>query len=547
MRIKELRIKNYRNFDDVHVNFGGQILSFIVGENNLGKTNLLELLEAIFNGKQFEESDFKDIGKPIEVELTLIMEEFEVGVFDDLMSPNDNENNSNDYEINLFIEQKDPNEYVKVKHKESEKEIEYLKLKKHIIFLMYDSLRKPVDELSFDKQKSGKKFLYYISEKAFKESGNRTLLETSQLQEIARKITSYLEHIKYFKDFNLRVDYTSDELSQVLSLLSIVDKNSGLDISNTGYGIQYTLMIYLHILNGITRVLNPKNSRRKDDYIYHDNSSNKKYISMILAIDEPEIHLHPYMQRSLIKSINKIINNEDKAFLNLIKEVFDIDGIKGQVIVVTHSPNILLNDYKQYIRVYREGNSIKFISPRILDTDKEKHLNRHSHVIKEAMFSRLVVIVEGDTELGAIPIFFENLGIDLDEYGITVLKADGVESFGNIKEVLNNFGIHCITFADRDTNRQEDGVHDVVTSGKDFEEDVVNSLEDEIKRCICEKLKINNTDNLAKELRDKKNIITGKIIAECFGNKTECIPEYIKKLAQKVKEKLGIGESIHEQ
>ena len=68
----------------------------------------------------------------------------------------------------------------------------------------------------------------------------------------------------------------------------------------------------------------------------------KKSISLIIGLDEPEIHLHPYMQRSLIKYLNNVITNNNADFKTLIKELCDIDEFIGQVIVVTHSPNILL-------------------------------------------------------------------------------------------------------------------------------------------------------------------------------------------------------------
>ena len=34
--------------------------------------------------------------------------------------------------------------------------------------------------------------------------------------------------------------------------------------------------------------------------------------------DEPEIHLHPYLQGSLVKYINKILNNEENDFTELV-------------------------------------------------------------------------------------------------------------------------------------------------------------------------------------------------------------------------------------
>lgn len=64
----------------------------------------------------------------------------------------------------------------------------------------------------------------------------------------------------------------------------------------------------------------------------------------MLILDEPEVHQHPYRQRNLIKKINDVIENKNKYFNQLLKELFGIDGLCGQLFVATHSPNILLND-----------------------------------------------------------------------------------------------------------------------------------------------------------------------------------------------------------
>ncbi|MBK8823125.1 MAG: AAA family ATPase [Anaerolineales bacterium] len=42
--------------------------------------------------------------------------------------------------------------------------------------------------------------------------------------------------------------------------------------------------------------------------------NSEKHISMVLGLDEPEIHLHPYLQRSLIKYVSEILENKDSDF-----------------------------------------------------------------------------------------------------------------------------------------------------------------------------------------------------------------------------------------
>lgn len=248
-----------------------------------------------------------------------------------------------------------------------------------------------------------------------------------------------------------------------------------------------------------------------------------------------------------------------------MKEIFNIDGIVGQAIVVTHSPNILLDDYKQYIRIYRERHEVKSApenGPIYLDNKEEKHFRRQAPYIKEAFFSKLVIVVEGDTEYGAIPEFLRKFDIDMDEYGITIIKADGVESIEPVKKVLGSFGIRCIAFADKDRSRTENDVYDIVTTNRDFEEDIAQSLSGDIneeKEKILDDILRNlgkeqakysiikrgkqmmDGEELYKTLSNEKvkNIITGKIIGEKLPK--EYIPDSIRRLAEKIKSILGNG------
>jgi len=57
MKILKLKINNFRNLNDIEINFHPDI-TFLVGENNLGKSNLLDLLDIIFNKRHFSEDDF---------------------------------------------------------------------------------------------------------------------------------------------------------------------------------------------------------------------------------------------------------------------------------------------------------------------------------------------------------------------------------------------------------------------------------------------------------------------------------------------------------
>ncbi|MFA5229117.1 MAG: AAA family ATPase [Candidatus Paceibacterota bacterium] len=86
MKISNIRIKNFKTFDETGIELSMSNLTAMVGENSVGKSNVLEALDLFFNFskskvsiKSFHHNDYL---KKIEIELTLIeLSEIEKKVF----------------------------------------------------------------------------------------------------------------------------------------------------------------------------------------------------------------------------------------------------------------------------------------------------------------------------------------------------------------------------------------------------------------------------------------------------------------------------------
>jgi putative ATP-dependent endonuclease of OLD family len=88
MKITQVKVYNYRNIDGITANFNSEC-NYIIGENNLGKSNFLALLGTVCSGKGFEDNDFLNSDKPIEIELEIKLLPNEQGFFGDNFSPDD--------------------------------------------------------------------------------------------------------------------------------------------------------------------------------------------------------------------------------------------------------------------------------------------------------------------------------------------------------------------------------------------------------------------------------------------------------------------------
>lgn len=463
MQLINLKVKNYRNLHEVNMSFDPNC-NFIVGENNLGKSNLLDLLQILFANRSFRIDDFSNIEECIEIELTLKLNDIEIGHFDDLF---DSEEPN---KINITCKQETVDDNLEFYHKETSIYIPASKVR-GINFIYYNSLRNPIQEVNFGKSKGVSRFLNNVVQRYLVENAltDQDFLHEEKINELLGYINTNITKIKTFKDFDISAIQDKELESLLPKLLIFEDKNHN-SLSKSGYGIQFLILITLSILEKIEYILNKKNING-----IFETREGKKYISLVIGLDEPEIHLHPYMQRSLIKYLNKIISNENEDFSELVKELFDIDGFIGQIILVTHSPNILLNEYSQIIRFYMENDLTKIVSGSSfnLDPNETKHLHLLFPFIKEAFFSRGVILVEGDSEYASFPNFANTLGYDFDDLGICLIQTRGEGGIKPAIKLLNKFSIPVVAIRDRDNLTDTSEFPIYLTDKKDFEEEII--------------------------------------------------------------------------
>ncbi len=481
MKIINISIENYRNLHNVQVAFD-PTCNFIVGENNLGKSNMLSLINTVFSRRAFGIDDFADKSLPINVEITLNLADEEIGHFEDLF---DLDNYS---KINIVCRQNTPDDNLEYHHKETETYIA-TSLIRCLNFIYYDSLRNPIAEINFDKGRGVGRFLTnivkgYLSDKDLKAEN---LIVGGEIEELILDLNSKLFKIKAFKDYDISANVENEIEHLIPKLISLKD-GKGDVLSKSGYGVQFLLLVTLSILDKLQTITEQRGERG----VFENEENGEKAISLILGLDEPEIHLHPYMQRSLVKYLNRVINNENEDFSLLVKELFGIDKFIGQIIIATHSPSIILNDYKQIVRILKKEEKIEIISGSnlLLNEQLNKHLFLHFPFIKEAFFARCAIFVEGDSEFGSFSFFGEKLGIDFDDLGITVIQAGG-DSVTQLLQIADKFGIPCIGINDSDGDNSPTGIINLLkTNERDFEAELMllidNGKESTLEKIICE-------------------------------------------------------------
>ncbi|NMB18815.1 MAG: AAA family ATPase [Erysipelothrix sp.] len=468
MKIKKISIFNYRNLDQLTIHFHENI-NFIVGENNLGKTNLLELLHILFNRRNFSESDFKAIDSEIKIEVELRLDEGELGIFDDYFSVEE-QKNLNIININFIQEAVDEN--IRYFIKPTNDELFRNKVR-NAHFLSYGSIRKPEQELSFSTKNN---FLNLLIKRYIDENDGSFEIDIDSLEPLLVRINEQLGKIKTFNLFEIEAKADNDIANLLGNIIQLQTKND-FTISELGEGTRFINSIPLILLNQIAKIL----ENEFTGSVIEVNGKRKLYV--IIAVDEPELHLHPHSQRFFINYVQEILLGKNDAFNELLKVMFDVDEINGQLLAVTHSPYIILDDYKHIVRVYDNNGKVNALSGSTIDIDRSllTHLFRYLDEIKEAFYAKKVLIVEGITEQGAMKALFEKENININLEGISIVNGHGRDNIPSIINLFQKFKIPVVGFIDEDENNSEQSKFNkyeniFYTDLKEFEYDIVECL-----------------------------------------------------------------------
>lgn len=240
---------------------------------------------------------------------------------------------------------------------------------------------------------------------------------------------------------NLEGDVSEGDLLAVLNLLVGDGEDRRLPVALNGLG--YNNLIYISLL------LAKMQSNAKADFM---GSSNVKAFS-VLAIEEPEAHLHPQMQYQFLEFLrNNIVDKHVK-----------------QVFVTSHSPSLVASvKLDELCCLHRlVDGTVKVYSPKkVFATDEpaKKFIQRYLDATRaDMLFAGGIIFVEGVAEQVLLPVFARLLGLYdmwLKKHVIVInISGRYFDKFLKLYDSSNpealGLKVACIT--DRDPVRKEKG------------------------------------------------------------------------------------------
>lgn len=179
----------------------------------------------------------------------------------------------------------------------------------------------------------------------------------------------------------------------------------------------------------------------------------------LLLIEEPEIYMHPQMERKIADTLYEIA----------------LSG-KAQVICTTHSPIFIriADKHKALVRLLRKDGNISDVVQKeelFLGDDQEDKKSRLRMItnfdptVNEIFFAKRVVLVEGDTEVAIFREATEMLSYFEDDENkhkkrdTTFVNCRGKWTIPLFQEVMNHFGIDYVVVHDKDSEGLNEGAN----------------------------------------------------------------------------------------
>ena len=270
-------------------------------------------------------------------------------------------------------------------------------------------------------------------------TANNNINSSATISNISTKLSNSFETAAG-KSFAMGVSIglaepTFGDISRDLKVLLSGYGLTNLDPSRNGLGLNNVL--YISMLQ----------------HYFEQRVAERKTAGQVLLVEEPEAHLHPQLQRVLLKSLQE---------RNI------------QVFITTHSTHItsgvplsdqiILTSSGGAVSTFTKPTTISSLAPKDV-ADLERYLDATRSTL---LYARKVLLVEGPAEQFVIPPLVKKvMNVDLDKEGITVVPIFGTH-FAAYAKLFGPGGIQkkCAILTDSDLLASDSDPNDYAEEGE---------------------------------------------------------------------------------
>lgn len=565
MFLEKFRIQNFRGIHDLTLTFN-KGLNIIIGENNSGKTRIIDALRLCLGYKDVDktiyinENDFTvGLSETESIEFSLYFKgnPDEQELFYDIFNP---ETEYLEIHFKYYIKVK--NNRKRIYNKVWGGSFEGQQIPDEIFQELYHIYLDPLRDSGRYLRPGRNNILGKFFSKVESEYDKNELIQDLNEQINEHRIMNFIKsskegYIDSHLDGMTHSDFPQFDINLIPEeydtfvnnfFITLPVDGGNLELSQNGLG--YNNLIYMSILLG--------NLKDMDD----------EPIYTALCVEEPEAHLHPQLQ---------------KSFFNYLMEFLEND-YPFQIFMTSHSPILVSHaNLDSLIILENINNEIAAVNWNNLNLNEKnkKYLTKFFDSMKSnILFSKKVILVEGSSERILLPFFAKIINLPFEKESIELIETGGNNNILHYAKLFLNdvekehLKKKCAILVDNDKKHLRDNCSEtciklmneygggnikVFTSEEDFEFEIINANKENItllKHLLLDDSIVSNitlTQDFLNELNEeqydenliynyindikfKKTNLPLKIINEWENLDNFKIPEVIENLFEFLKE-----------
>ncbi len=265
----------------------------------------------------------------------------------------------------------------------------------------------------------------------------------------------------FFSGCDLEIEFQTPTLELLLSAPKLyVDDGFRNAVENKGHGLQRAVIFTI--------------LRR---YAEHMTSSVEgKNRNLILAVEEPELYMHPQAQRTIRRVFRRIAEGGDQVFFSthsslLVDVAYFDEIIRMEGIFETIDGKKTMVSKAWQLPMPKMIMDLECRLPHLKGkATQESMRDLYSHAYNprrnEGFFASKIVLVEGPTEEYSLPIYADALSdCAFDPQGISVVECGGKGSMDRLFRIFNELHIPCFMLFDYDKDNSD---KDIINKSKEL-------------------------------------------------------------------------------